>query len=85
MKDKLISLFIPSFETGGVENNVILYSKILIENGYKVDVVYTRANDKKLQLINDEVNRVKIKPILNIPFVHPRVIDSLNIWILHRI
>ena len=79
MKDKLISLFIPSFETGGVENNVILYSKILIENGYKVDVVYTRANDKKLQLINDEVNRVKIKPILNIPFVHPRVIDSLNI------
>lgn len=26
------------FETGGV--------------GYKVDVVYTRANDKKLQLIN---------------------------------
>ena len=65
MKDKLISLFIPSFETGGVENNVILYSKILIENGYKVDVVYTRANDKKLQLINDEVNRVKIKPILN--------------------
>jgi glycosyltransferase involved in cell wall biosynthesis len=81
MKDKLISLFIPSFETGGVENNVILYSKILIENGYKVDVVYTRANDKKLQLINDEVNRVKIKPILNIPFVHPRVIDSLNIII----
>ena len=81
MKDKLISLFIPSFETGGVENNVILYSKILIENGYRVDVVYTRANDKKLQLINDEVNRVKIKPILNIPFVHPRVIDSLNIII----
>lgn len=81
MKNKLISLFIPSFETGGVENNVILYSKILIENGYKVDVVYTRANDKKLQLINDEVNRVKIKPILNIPFVHPRVIDSLNIII----
>ena len=79
MKDKLISLFIPSFETGGVENNVILYSKILIENGYRVDVVYTRANDKKLQLISDEVNRVKIKPILNIPFVHPRVIDSLNI------
>ena len=81
MKDKLISLFIPSFETGGVENNVILYSKILIENGYRVDVVYTRANDKKLQLISDEVNRVKIKPILNIPFVHPRVIDSLNIII----
>ncbi|MFW2524748.1 glycosyltransferase [Aliarcobacter butzleri] len=79
MKDKLISLFIPSFETGGVENNVILYSSILTENGYKVDVVYTRANDKKLQLISDEVNRVKIKPILNIPFVHPRVIDSLNI------
>lgn len=79
MKDKLISIFIPSFETGGVENNVILYSKILIENGYKVDVVYTRANDKKLQLINDKVNKVKIKSILNFPFVHPRVIDSLNI------
>lgn len=76
---KLISIFIPSFETGGVENNVILYSKILIENGYKVDVVYTRANDKKLQLINDKVNKVKIKSILNFPFVHPRVIDSLNI------
>ena len=81
MKDKLISVFIPSFETGGVENNVILYSKILVENGYTVDVVYTRANDKKLQLISDEVNRVKIKPILNIPFIHPRVIDSLNIII----
>lgn len=78
---KLISIFIPSFETGGVENNVILYSKILIENGYQVDVVYTRANDKKLQLINDKVNKVKIKSILNIPFVHPRVIDSLNIII----
>lgn len=76
---KRISIFIPSFETGGVENNVILYSKILIENGYKVDVVYTRANDKKLQLINDKVNKVKIKSILNFPFVHPRVIDSLNI------
>lgn len=77
----LISLFIPSFETGGVENNVILYSKILVENGYKVDVVYTRANDRKLQLLSDKVNRVKIKSILNIPFIHPRVIDSLNIII----
>lgn len=81
MKNKLISFFIPSFETGGVENNVILYSKILVENGYKVDVVYTRENDKKLQLISDKVNRVKIKSILNIPFIHPRVIDSLNIII----
>lgn len=79
MKGKLISLFIPSFETGGVENNVILYSEILVENGYKIDVVYTRANDRKLQLISDKVNRVKIKSILNIPFIHPRVIDSLNI------
>lgn len=81
MRDNLISLFIPSFETGGVENNVILYSKILVENGYTVDVVYTRANDRKLQLISDKVNRVKIKSILNIPFIHPRVIDSLNIII----
>ena len=81
MKNRLVSLFIPSFETGGVENNVILYSKILIENGYKVDVVYTRANDTKLQLISDKVNRVKIKSILNFPFVHPRVIDSLNIFV----
>jgi glycosyltransferase involved in cell wall biosynthesis len=81
MKNKHISLFIPSFETGGVENNVILYSKILVESGYKVDLVYTRANDKKLQLVSDKVNRVKIKSILNIPFIHPRVIDSLNIII----
>ena len=78
---KLISLFIPSFETGGVENNVILYSKILVENDYTVDVVYTRANDRKLQLISSKVNRIKIKPILDTSFLHPRVIDSLNIII----
>lgn len=81
MKAKLLSLFIPSFETGGVENNVILYSQILVESGYKVDIVYTRANNKKLEILDNRVDKIQIKPIFNIPFIHPRLVDSINILI----
>jgi len=74
-----VSIFIPSFETGGVENNVILYSKILVENNYDVDVVYTRADKDKFALVDKRVNKVQIIPKIKIPSIHPRIVDSVNI------
>ena len=76
-----ISIFVPSFETGGVENNVILYSKILVENSIETELTYVRAVEKKLSKVDKKVKKIKIGKKINIPFIHPRVLDSLSlIW-----
>ncbi|MBN7289257.1 MULTISPECIES: glycosyltransferase [Campylobacter] len=78
---KKISIFIPSFERGGVENNVILYSSILVEAGYCVDVVYNRADAQNFSKLGNKVNKVKLGWSIKIPHMHPRINDLLNMLI----
>lgn len=76
---KKISIFIPSFENGGVERNVLTVSNILIENNYQVDLIFNKNSDELFTQLNNSVNTIKIKRFFNLPFIHPRVIDSFNI------
>lgn len=76
---KKISIFIPSFEKGGVERNVLIVSKIFLNNGYIVDLVYTRNDIELFSQLDERVNKVKIKRYFNFSFIHPRIMDSINI------
>lgn len=78
-RNKTISIFIPSFEKGGVERNILIVSKMLIKNNIEVDLIYSRNDDELFSQLNEKVNKIKIKRFLNIPIIHPRIIDSLNI------
>ncbi|WP_103644157.1 glycosyltransferase [Campylobacter concisus] len=78
---KRVSIFIPAFESGGVENNVILYIKIFIENGYDVDVIYNRFMRDNFFKISNMVRKIKIGTNFKIPFFHSRIADILNMFI----
>lgn len=80
LKSKRISLFIPSFEKGGIENNVYLYSKILVENGYGVDLIYRRAVEQTFAKLDPKINKIQLGFNFNIPFIHPRLLDTINIF-----
>lgn len=76
---KKVSIFIPSFEKGGVERNILIVSKLFIKNNTDVDLLYSRNDAELFSQLDKKVNKIRIKRFFNIPFIHPRIIDSLNI------
>ena len=59
-RNKTISIFIPSFEKGGVERNILIVSKMLIKNNIEVDLIYSRNDDELFSQLNEKVNKIKM-------------------------
>lgn len=75
---KHIVIFIPSFESGGMENSIVLISDILIKNGYQVNLYYLRKDGKIFNRLNPKIKKIKAKSFINLP-MHPRINDAINI------
>jgi glycosyltransferase involved in cell wall biosynthesis len=75
-----IVLFIPSFERGGTERNVVLLSRTLINFGYRVDLIYIRKSNGLFDEIDSNTRKIELKNKINIPLIHPRLNDAINIF-----
>lgn len=80
MKKKLI-VFIPTFETGGVEKNAVFFANSMIDSGYEVSVVYCRKVDNQFNKLKNSIENNKIYRLPNIPLVHDRIIDAISMSI----
>ena len=79
MKNRPILLFIPAIERGGVERNVVFWAKILRAEGFRVVLVFARAEASQLQRFDAGVEHLHLKPKNQWRFVHKRLNDALGI------
>ena len=80
MKKKLF-VFIPAFETGGVEKNAVFFANSLLSEGYEVSVIYCRKVDGQFSKLDDGVKKIKVRRLPNLPLVHERIIDAVSMLI----
>lgn len=76
--NKKIFIFIPSFESGGVERNAVIVANGMLEKGYDVFVVYCRKIDAQFLKLNKGVKKVKLNRLPYLPFIHERIVDAIS-------
>ena len=76
--NKKIFIFIPSFESGGVERNAVIVANGMLEKGYDVFVVYCRKIDAQFLKLNKGVKKVKLNRLPCLPFIHERIVDAIS-------
>ena len=75
---KKIFIFVPSFESGGVERNAVIVANSMLEEGCDVSVVYCRKIDAQFLKLKSKVEKIKLNRISFLPFVHERIIDAVS-------
>jgi len=76
--NKKIFIFIPSFESGGVERNAVIVANSLMEKGYDVSVVYCRKINAQFTKLNKDIKKVKLNRLPYLPFIHERIVDAIS-------
>ena len=74
-------VFVPSFESGGVERNAVLFSNSMVENGFEVFVIYCRHSAGQFEKLSSRVKKIKISRFPSIPLIHERLIDGASMCI----
>ena len=80
-KEKEIVFFIPNIEGGGIEKNLVLLSKYLIENNYKVKIIYHKISSNFKLKLNSKIILIKSKKLLQLNFRNQRISNSINCFI----
>ena len=76
--NKKIFIFIPSFESGGVERNAVIVANSLMEKGYDVSVVYCRKINAQFTKLSKDIKKVKLNRLPYLPFIHERIVDAIS-------
>lgn len=76
MRNRIV-LFVPSFETGGVERNATFFANEMIKKGFAVELIYCRKMDRWFSKLDPMVKKTKIGPLRNLPFIHERLSDAI--------
>jgi len=76
--NKKIFIFIPSFESGGVERNAVIVANSLMEKGYDVSVVYCRKINAQFTKLNKDIKKIKLNRLPYLPFIHERIVDAVS-------
>lgn len=63
---KHIAIFIPAMVGGGIPSEMVCFSKVLINNGYLVDLVLTQKEGPFLKKLDSEVNIIDLNCRTNI-------------------
>lgn len=71
-------LFLPSFESGGVERNAVFFANGMAARNYVVHLVYCRRTHDWFERLDASVIRHRIPRGLTLPLVHERIIDAVN-------
>ena len=79
--NKKLLIFIPTFETGGVEKNAVFFANNMLKNGYQVSVVYCRKVDNQFSKLDKGINKIKIYRLPKLVFIHDRIVDAISIFI----
>ena len=77
-KEKEIVFFIPNIEGGGIEKNLVLLSKYLIENNYRIKIIYHKISSNFKLKLDSKITLVKSKKILKLSFKNQRISNSIN-------
>ena len=76
-----VILFLPSFESGGVERNAVYVANGLLDNGYDINVIYCRHTDEWFSKLDKKVQKIEVKRRIRVPFMHERLVDALNMML----
>ena len=76
--NKKIFIFIPSFESGGVERNAVIVANSLMEIGYDVSVVYCRKINAQFTKLSKDIKKIKLNRLPYLPFIHERIVDAVS-------
>ena len=76
--NKKIFIFIPSFESGGVERNAVIVANSLMEKGYDVSVVYCRKINAQFTKLSKDIKKIKLNRLPYLPFIHERIVDAVS-------
>ncbi len=78
---KMVIIFLPSFETGGVERNAVLLASYLVSRSIPVQVACLRIDPLMRDRLAPEVEIVRVGPDKFLPFSHSRIMDGLaTVW-----
>ena len=76
--NRKIFIFIPSFESGGVERNTVIVANSLMEKGYDVSVVYCRKINAQFTKLSKDIKKIKLNRLPYLPFIHERIVDAVS-------
>ena len=76
--NKKIFIFIPSFESGGVERNAVIVANSLMEKGCDVSVVYCRKINAQFTKLSKDIKKIKLNRLPYLPFIHERIVDAVS-------
>ena len=76
--NKKIFIFIPSFESGGVERNAVIVANSLMEKGYDVSVVYCRKINAQFTKLSKDIKKINLNRLPYLPFIHERIVDAVS-------
>ena len=76
--NKKIFIFIPSFESGGVERNTVIVANSMIQKGNDVFVVYCRKIDAQFSKLDKGIKEIKLNRLSFLPFIHERIVDAVS-------
>ncbi len=75
---KCIVLFVPSYESGGVERNATIFANLMINRDYRVILMYCRKQSGWFDKLAPDVEKRKVGVQVVLPFINPRIIDAIN-------
>jgi len=76
-----VMLFLPAFESGGVERNAVYFANGMVENGFGVCLLYCRSTPEWFSRLDGRVRKVRIAARLRTTLLPARVVDAVNmLW-----
>lgn len=77
MSKEQVNIFVPTFFSGGIENNAVFTANGLADEGYNVNVLYVREEGGQFLNFSDKVNKIKLGPDLKIPYFNQNALDGV--------
>ena len=76
-----VIVFLPSFESGGVERNAVYFANAMVAEGFMVRVLYCRKSEEWFARLDARVVTVRIPRRLRLPGLPERLVDALNMLV----
>ena len=76
-----IIFFIPNIERGGIEKNLVILSEYLSNQNYSIEIICGKISKEIKKKINKKITILKCNKFLNLNFMSPRILNSLNCFI----
>jgi glycosyltransferase involved in cell wall biosynthesis len=76
-----VIMFVPSFETGGVERNAVYVANGLVAENVSVHVMYCRKQPRWFDELAPAVQRLQVPRRCGAPWLHERLVDAINMMV----